>query len=213
MCEGKTDNIYLLYAIKSLAARYPLLASILPNNRVAVNIRILKTLDSSIGRILRLGHGASDLVRLIEQYASEIHKFRAPGMLQPVILLVDNDGGADDVYKAIKRVTNSRALRTDPYLHVLGNLYVVMTPLQGTATQSEIEDYFDDSIRNLSLGGKRFNADSKADPSQYFGKSILSQYVRENAARIDFSGFAAVLDRIVATIEDYETKLVSVPTP
>ncbi len=36
---------------------------------------------------------------------------------------------------------------------------------------------------NLNLGGKTFNPDGKADSSRYFGKHILSQYVRQNAAK------------------------------
>jgi RNA-directed DNA polymerase len=63
VCEGKTGNVYLLYAIKSLAANYPTLAAISANKKINLKVRILKTLDSSIGRILRLGHGAPDLVR------------------------------------------------------------------------------------------------------------------------------------------------------
>jgi hypothetical protein len=38
------------------------------------------------------------------------------------------------------------------------------------------------------------------------GYHILSQYVRHNASKIDFSGFAPILDRLTAAIEDYETK-------
>ncbi len=210
VCEGKTDNIYLLYAIKGLAVSYPRLATVLPNNKVTVNIRILKTLDSSIGRVLRLGHGASDLVHLIEQYMIAMQKFKAPGMTQPVILLVDNDGGADDVYKTINKLTKRGVTRADPYFHISGNLYVVVTPLQEGVRQSEIEDCFDDSIKNLNLGGKTFSANSKADSSAHFGKNILSQYVRENATRINFNGFRSVLDRIVAAIEDYDARRVVV---
>jgi RNA-directed DNA polymerase len=206
VCEGKTDNIYLLYAIKSLAANYPRLAAISPTHRASLKVRVLKTLDSSIGRVLRLGHGAPDLVRLIEDYLEEMQKFRAPGMEQPVILLVDNDGGADRVYSTINRLTNKNASKADPYFHIWGNLYVVITPVKAGAKESEIEDFFDDSIRNLNLGGKTFSPNPKADKDLHFGKHILSQYVRENFATIDFRGFAGVLDRITAAIEDHSVK-------
>jgi hypothetical protein len=82
----------------------------------------------------------------------------------------------------------------------------VLTPLVNGAKSSEIEGCFDDSILKLKLGGKTFSTDQKADPNLHFGKHILSQYVRENAARIDFTGFSGVLDRISAAIEDYEAK-------
>lgn len=61
LCEGKTDNIYLLNAIKSLAGSYPRLASVSPNKKAKVTVRILRTQGRSIGRILHLGYGAGSL--------------------------------------------------------------------------------------------------------------------------------------------------------
>jgi retron-type reverse transcriptase len=205
VCEGKTDNIYLLHAIGHLAAVYPKLATLSPNNKAKLNVRILRTFESSAGRILHLAQGWSGLKGLIESYVSELQKFKAPGPGHAVILLVDNDTAADEIFKTIKQVTGKKPPKTGPYVQVMGNMYVVLTPLKGGAAQSEIEDCFDDSIRKLNLGGKTFSTDSKADPNLYFGKHILSQYVRNNASKIDFTGFADVLGRITAAIEDYET--------
>jgi RNA-directed DNA polymerase len=206
VCEGKTDNVYLLCAIKSLAASYPKLASVSATSKAKVNVRLLETSDSSAGRILHLGHGASDLARLIEHYWEALAKFKAPGLDQPFIVLVDNDKGADDVYNAAKRVAKKVISKAAPFSHVFANLYLVITPLSPGAQQSEIEDSFDDTIKNLTLGGKKFSSASKPDPTKHFGKAILAQYVRENAARIDFVGFKGLLDRITAAIEDYDNK-------
>jgi len=155
VCEGKTDNIYLLYAIKSLAVNYPTLAGMTTKSKVELKIRILRALDSSIGRVLHLGHGASDLERLIERYVSEMLKFRAVGMQHAVILLVDNDNGTDEIFKTITRVTKKVVAKSDPFFHVAGNLYVVLTPLKEGSKPSAIEDSFADEIRNLKLNGKR----------------------------------------------------------
>ena len=206
VCEGKTDNIYLHHAIKGLAANYPKLASLSPDNKVRLSIRILRTFESSAGRILNLALGWSSLKGLIESYVLELQKFKAPGLSHAVILLVDNDSAADEVFGMIRRVTKKNPPRTETCVHVAGNMYVVLTPLKSGAKQSEIEDCFDDSILKLSLGGKTFTSDSKADPNLHFGKHILSQYVRENAAKIDFTGFSGVLDGITSAIDDYEKK-------
>ena len=82
----------------------------------------------------------------------------------------------------------------------------MLTPLKAGAKKSTIEDCFADEIKNLNLGGKTFNPNSKADPTLYFSKHILSQHVRENAAKIDFTGFASLLDRIVAANEVHQSK-------
>jgi hypothetical protein len=117
------------------------------------------------------------------------------------MLLLDNDDAADPVYASIRKLTNNKsASRNVPFVHVAGNLYAVITPLKLGKTKTIIEDCFADEIKNLSLGGKTFNPSNKADPSKYFSKHILSQYVRQNAGKIDFSGFVNLLDRIVAAI-------------
>ena len=60
-----------------------------------------------------------------------------------------------------RTLTKKKALKSDPYVHVAGNLYTVLTPLKAGATKSTIEDCFADEIRNLNLGGKTFNANTE----------------------------------------------------
>jgi hypothetical protein len=133
-------------------------------------------------------------------------KFRAPGMHCAVVLVVDNDLGADDICATIKKLTKKNPSRTDQYVHIAGNLYMVLTPWKAGAKKSAIEDCFAEEIKNLNHGGKTFSPDSRADPSLYFGKHILSQYVRENATKIDFSGFTVLLDRISTAVEAHQSK-------
>ena len=207
VCEGKTDNIYLLHAITSLAAYYPKLATVDANKKISLNIRILKTVQTSTGRVLQLEGGAAFLKAFIEQYLTEIQKFKALGMQCAVVLVVDNDTAGDDIYNAIRRLTKKKAPKSDPYVHIEGNLYAVLTPLKAGAVKSTIEDSFVDEIKNLNLGGKTFNANSNADTAVHFGKHILSQHVREHAGKIDFTGFAGLLDRINEAIEAHQAKV------
>src|SRR5207247_4958878 len=104
VCEGKTDNIYLLHAIRSLAVSYPKLATISANNKIVLNIRILKTVKTSAGRVLQLGEGTSFLEAFIKGYYEEIRRFKAAGMRCAVVLVVDNDSGADDICNTIRRL-------------------------------------------------------------------------------------------------------------
>lgn len=212
VCEGKTDNVYLLHAIRSLAANYPKLATISATNKIVLNIRILKTVKTSAGRVLQLGEGTSFLEAFINGYYEEISRFKAAGMRCAIVLVVDNDSGADDICKTIRRLTKKSPSRTDPFTHIAGNLYTVFTPLKAGANKSAIEDCFADAIKNLNLGGKTFNPDGKADSSRYFSKHILSQYVHGNTAKIDFTGFAVILDRITAAIEAHQSKQSGVAT-
>lgn len=206
VCEGKTDNVYLLHAIRSLAVSYPKLVTISANDKITLNIRILKTVRTSVGRVLQLGEGTSFLEAFIKGYYEEIDRFKAAGMRCAVVLVLDNDSGADEICNTVKRLTKKTPSRVDPFTHIAGNLYIVFTPLMAGANKSAIEDCFPDAIKNLNLGGKTFNPDGKADSSRYFGKHILSQHVRDNAAKIDFTGFTGLLDRITAAIEAHQSK-------
>jgi RNA-directed DNA polymerase len=213
VCEGKTDNVYLLHAIRNLAVAYPKLATVLPSKQIKLNIRILKTVQTSTGRVLQLEGGASFLEAFIRSYCDEIKKFKAPGMQCAVVLVVDNDSEGEKICAAIKKLTKKSVPKTEPYVHIAENLYMVLTPLKAGTDKSTIEDFFADKIKNLNLGGKKFNPDNNADSTLYFGKHILSQYVRENAARIDFTGFAGLLDRISAAIEAHQSKQAVVAAP
>jgi hypothetical protein len=206
VCEGKTDNIYLLHAIRSLAVGYPKLATVSANSQITLNVRILKTVQTSTGRVLQLEGGASYIRVFIEHYLGELKKFKAPGMKCAVVLVVDNDSGADDICSTIKRLTKQETSRTAPYVHIAGNLYMVLTPLVAGAKKSTIEDFFGDYIKNLNLGGKTFNPSPKADPTVHFSKHIFSQHVRDHASKIDFTGFATILDRITSAIEAHQAK-------
>jgi RNA-directed DNA polymerase len=212
VCEGKTDNVYLQCAIKSLAAIYPKLATVLPNGQIKLNVRILKTVNTSTGRVLQLDGGASFLNAFIRAYCDELKRFKSPGMLSAAVLIVDNDSACEPILATIRKLTKKKVERTDAFVHVAGNLYVALTPLNPPATESKIEDCFAQDVQNLKLGGKTFSPDNRADSSKHFGKHILSEYVKDNAAKIDFSGFAELLDRITAAVEAHETKQAAVPT-
>lgn len=204
VCEGKTDNIYLLHAIKSLAASHSKLATVAPDGKVTLKIRILKTVDSAAGRILRLASGWSGLQTLIEWYRIEKRIFKSPGPANAVILLIDNDDAFKKISGTVKKINGTGLSPKDAFTRILGNIYIVTTPLPNGQTTSEIEDCFGDSLKRIVLGGKTFSSDDDADSTKHFGKHILSQHVRQKAATIDFSGFAEVLNRIEAAINDFE---------
>src|SRR5258708_27733750 len=81
-----------------------------------------------------------------------------------------------DIYNEIRRLTKKKAPKSDPYVHIAGNLYAVLTPHKPGTAKSTIEDSFTDEIKNLNLGGKTFNANSNADTADSFCKNnIVSQ--------------------------------------
>ena len=210
LCEGKTDNVYILHAIRSLAATYPQLATTHADGTIKLTVRIYKYTDTSTGRILGINGGTSDLSSFMRLYSREIKKFKAPGALQPIMLLVDNDAGAKEkgkIFNTVKDITKEKVVGSEPFIHVSGNLYVVPTPLKLGATQSMIEDFFDDATKSTIVGSKKFDPKNNFDTDTHYGKHVFAQkVVKAHADKIDFSEFNTILSNVVTVIDEHAKK-------
>jgi hypothetical protein len=214
VCEGKTDNIYIIEAIKRLGSNYPSLATVSPTNVVSPRVRIFKYPDTSTGRILELTGGTGELKHFIRKYREDIRKFKAPGLIQPVIVLVDNDPGGKAVGGVISHIIKKQVKWTEPYIHVVANLYVMPTPLVAGATESAIEDFFSAQTLGTVLGGKTFKRDPPFDPGLHYGKAIFAeQVIKKNAHAVDFNGFVPILNTLAAILADYAAKQTAKATP
>lgn len=209
VCEGKTDNVYLTHAIRSLATQFPRLATKYEDGKIDIKIRRFRYTGRSTNRILGINGGAADLGHFLRLYRAEVERISAPGMQWPVIVLIDNDSGASPVYSIIRQITGKKPLGDEHYIHVVRNLYVIATPKLGEAKESKIEDFFAEEARSIVLGGKKFNPSNNYDADVEYGKAEFAYKVVEpNAASIDFSGFQVLLERISEVIEIHKEKLV-----
>lgn len=213
LCEGKTDNVYLTHAIRSLVKQFPELAKVNDQGKIELQVSRFRYAGRSTNRILGLNGGTADIGHFLRLYRAEVEKISAPGMQWPVIVLIDNDSGCQPIYNTIKQLTGKRPSGKDPYIHVFRNLYVVPTPVLGEAKESKIEDFFDDETRNTILGGRSFNPSNDYDPKTEYGKADFAYKVVEvNAASIDFSGFRPLLERITEVIAVHQAKMTQPPT-
>ena len=205
--EGKTDNIYLLHAIRSLAEKFPMLAEIGADKAIKMRVRLFKCYGTSTGRILRLRGGAPDLKGFLYTYKKEIARFKAPGMKHPVVMVIDSDDGAIPILKVVAQITKAALSGRESYIHVVGNLYVVPTPIQTIGGKSKIEDFFDDAVTGIKLNGKTFSADNDMDSDGHYGKVAFARdVVRAKAESIDFAGFHPLLENISKSIMAHYAK-------
>jgi RNA-directed DNA polymerase len=205
VCEGKTDSIYVKHAIRSLAAAFPTLATVTPGKPTALKVRIPAYPLKATGRILKLKGGTSFMGQFIKDYGNELKRFKAPGKQNPVILLIDNDDGVKPIYDAMRQFGKAKPTGQEPFIHITGNLYLVATPLTTGKTSSLIEDAFGPLTTTLKIGGKSFDANDKTfDDALHYDKHIFSQYVKEQASKIDFTGFTEILTRLAAVIAAYK---------
>jgi RNA-directed DNA polymerase len=213
LCEGETDTVYLVHAIRSLASEFPLLATVSSDGKIQIRIRIFKYRKSSTTRILGFGDGGSSILgTFIGKYEKDTAPFHGPGKTSPVIVLFDNDEGAEPICKNIKNTYKKTVDKNAPSTHITQNLYVTCTPLLNGATKSTIEDFFDGQTKAIMVDGKAFHLEKDFDPDQHYGKKVFAHAViRKNAATIDFGGFRPLLRNIEMTIRMHAKNAESAP--
>ena len=120
--------------------------------------------------------------------------------------LFDNDSGAKAICSAVQQARpGKKAVKlTDPFTHVLRNLYVVPTPITEGQRESKIEDFFDAATRNTVVGGKTFSDKNGFDETKHYGKWIFAEaVVTPHAETIDFTGFSPLLTNISMVIQEH----------
>lgn len=209
VCEGKTDNIYMRCAIKGLAVEYPRLvdAGVVPK----IKVHFFKYAETRTGEVMDLTGGTGGICRLLKNYHEDIKGwFKAPVSRFPVIVLIDNDSGANKIYEAIAGITKQpKPMGRADFIHVTSNLYVIPTPFGPGNLPTTIEDFFNKATLEMQLNGRVFNPSNKAeDSTKFYGKGTFArQIVAKNAGAIDFSGFRVILDRINSVLDDYNLRL------
>jgi RNA-directed DNA polymerase len=215
ICEGPTDPVYLKNAIRKLATAHPKLASA-KDGKLSLNVNFFNYSKQSKD-LLQLRGGSSDLKFFLEVWKDMLAKIKHRPMKHPVIVLIDNDDGATQIFNLLKSkkfgIPISHA--TDlPFYHLVAPLYLVKTPNKGTDNKSCIEDFFDPALRATKVDGKSFNPGKKHEAPGEFGKVIFAErVVRPQAGKIDFSGFDPLLTRIDAVLDDYAKRKAAAPAP
>lgn len=210
VCEGDSDNVYLTHAIRSLAGEFPELAEVAGDGKILLKVRLFKFTKSSTARLLLLTEGgSSSLSRFIAAYKKETSRFKAPGLAHPVIIVYDSDEGAKSIRSVIKQTSKIQITGTEPFVHVVKNMYAVPTPIPAGRAASNIEDCFDDAIKMTIVDGKIFNTGGNFDTDKHYGKRVFAHaVVRPKADMINFRGFRPLLERIAAVINHHKTTII-----
>lgn len=205
--EGKTDYVYLLHAIRSLAAANPKLATVAAG-KITLVPRLFKYKKGGASRVLGLGGGTADLKKVMDRYRRESGRFAGPGLLHPVIVLIDNDEGKKPVCSFIKELSGKSPTGMEVFIHVFKNLYVVMTPKASPSDQTAIEDGFDAATLATVLSGRSLSLSNDYDKTTHYGKTEFArEVIAKGATTINFAGFQPLLDRITAVIDEHAKKV------
>lgn len=200
--EGKTDAVYLRSALEQLAPVFPALIDSDRN----LKIDFFKYSESN-RNYLGLGGGTGDLVAFISNYKRSLKSFGYKPLMHPVIVCIDNDDGAASIFLTMKNQFNISISHSsaDLFYNITDNLYLIKTPPKGTKSKTFIEEFFEDQVLATQYNGKTFDPNKEHEEGGKYGKQIFAEkIVRPNKGSINFGGFDAIFERIVAVLADYK---------
>ena len=204
VAEGRTDYVYLQGAIRTLTDYHPRLGRY--DDAKFISALTYLRYTSTVHDILQLGGGTGDLKHFVLAYTDTLKKFEHAPLRHPVIILIDNDEGAKDLFRVAGQRDVTITHATDEKFYKLArNLYLVKTREAETESHfSCIEDFFQPELLETKLDGKAFDPKKEHGEKGKYGKVIFAErVVKTQSAKIDFSGFKFILDRIVAVLDDY----------
>jgi hypothetical protein len=211
LMEGETDAVYLRTAMRSLAARFPTLVApgTIPPKLMVKLVRH----TPNWGRFFSLKGGSGGLLKFIDSYGIKYRAIKGPKGAQPVIVVLDNDSGAKELIATIKKKKYKATVSIGQQLiHVVDNLYVVLSSPYDPAAPHCIEDCFGAHTLATPLSGKTFNPGKPFDPATQYDKVwFANKVVKPNASTIDFSGFVDFLASIAGAIAANAARVATVP--
>lgn len=221
--EGKTDIIYLKAALKNLWREYPELVDKDQKGNWYFKIAFLKR-SKRLSYFLNLRKDGADAMNNIYHFFSDTGGEKYPNYVKlfeklgnrlpsnPVILLFDNE--LSNKTKPVHKFVNGKVscaqqqeLKSNEWIRLVQNLYLLITPLTAGNGESDIEMLFDESVLSHEIDGKKFCKQDKYDINMYYGKEIFSQYIMKNYKNVDFSRFRPLLNNITMISEDYKKQI------
>lgn len=200
--EGKTDNIYIKSAIKSLAAKFPELVD--PTTPITTAVDFFRYNKRS-STFQDLSGGTGEMRKLLASYRHRMASFKHVAR-HPVIMVVDNDAASTSLFKYVSEVLGTPIGGMDPYYHVFENLY--LAPIPKTSGHVAIEDLFDPTLLAETIDGRTFDrSNKKFDATKFYGKNeFATKIIAPKRATIDFSKFEPLLQAFVDIMADYEIR-------
>jgi RNA-directed DNA polymerase len=163
--------------------------------------------------VQQISGGASQLSNLLSNYRKMTNNFKGIPK-HPTILVVDNDSGPEKLFKHLANLLKETVDGSKPYYFVYENLYVVPVPKIGGAFTA-MEKLFEPKILDTILNGKKLDLTNKeTDAKKFYSKNEFSiEVIQKRQSEINFEGFRALLDAIVAVQKDYTIRAAAAAAP
>ena len=204
MCEGKTDNVYLRYAMKSLWMVPDLGFLEEVDEKKVLTVDFFNYSPTNMD-LMQFSGGTGDLQSFIHHYKDRMKPFLCAGMNLPVIILLDNDSGANAIKNKVGGLLKRSVDGSEDFYYLGKNLYLVLLPQKVPGEDIMIEHFFEPKVLAEDLDGKTFEPDEKKfDRTKHYGKQVFAEkIIKPKWQNIKFDDFIPILTRIKRAINDY----------
>lgn len=193
-CEGPTDIIHIKCALRSLCVEYKDLIE-KAGDHYEYKIGFLNHPKRFV-ELMAGSTGASALIRVVDNYHDYMSHFLGGRMLNPVIILVDNDKASGQVRTKVRKKHGLKNGDTVPvFSRYVDNLYILFV---GEKDGDSIEDLYEEKWQNEKIENKVFSRKNDGyDKEKEYGKMEFAlNIIRANESEVNFSGFKKLLDPI-----------------
>jgi len=202
--EGITDPIYLKSAFKNLKEKYPFLYN---ENDDIFNFSFFN-FKNQRNTLFNISAGTSGLQKLITSYEDLMKHYHSDGLDYPVVILLDNDSGANKIKSMLESKFKIKKNDNKSYHRLCLNLYVTFVIED---ENSAIENLFPEDILTTKISGKSFNKKNEMDTESEYGKVVFANAViKPNYKDIDFSLFEPAVNKLGKIMQDYMDNRISI---
>ena len=206
--EGSTDIAYIKKAIRLFAVQFPSLVATKKNGKSEPSVSFFNS-TRTLKDVLNLTNGTDGQIKLINYYEKKLKEYKHnPPIKPPIIILCDNDKGAEGVFKAVNAKSNHE-ISTEtiaPFYKIFENLYLIKIPEGKNPKEGRpIEKLFSERLLGVKLNGKSFSYKNEINQNTEYDKNYFTENVVSKATDPkDFDGFKELLERIQAVIDDHK---------
>ncbi|MCQ2587628.1 MAG: retron Ec67 family RNA-directed DNA polymerase/endonuclease [Treponema sp.] len=186
--EGKTDIVYLKCALKHLKNEYPKLIS----TDGSLNIQFM-WINDYLQSVFNISSGCTGSLSLLVQYENFLKHYKKERSVNNVFFLFDHDSGIKPIVSKYKNYDSSKSFfSTDTFpalsVEVFTNVRFIFTHKE---SDKYIEQYFDNTLLNKEINGKKFTHENNVhDPEHFYGKQVFaSNIIKKNQDTINYSEF------------------------
>lgn len=192
--EGKTDPIYIRYALQQRIDKFPKLISKKENGfEYKVN---LMSISGNLKKMFGLNSSCSGLDKLLDIYYDFKKTMPINSSSPPVILVYDNDEGAKKIKGKMHSFhkLNLQTVDAERTYNLFDNISILFSSNKDNGT---IEDLFDKKLLSVKIDGKEFSKKNDFNINTHYGKlDFAKKVIGPNKNNIDFSKFDIILNAI-----------------